>query len=67
MSLDIEWCGLLCFMKNWVHFLSTSPALKCKYSLMQATEQRSLFLVCARKTIGSLGLACFEHFVRLVM
>ena len=67
VSLDIGWCGLPCVMKNWVHFSSTSPALKFKYSLMQATGQRSLFSVYARKTIGLLGLECFEHFVRPVM
>ena len=31
---------------------------------MQATGQRSLFSVYARKTIGLLGLEGFEHFVR---
>ena len=57
-------------MKNWGHFSSKSPALKCKYSLVQATGQRSLFSVYARKTIktiGLLGLEGFEHFVRPVI
>ena len=67
VSLDIGWCGLPCVMKNWVHFSSTSPALKCKYSLMQATGQRSWFSVYARKATALLGLENFEHFVRPVM
>ena len=65
--LDIGWCGLPCVMKNWVHFSSTSPALKCIYYLIQATRQRSLFSVYAQKTIGLLGLEGFEHFVGPVM
>ena len=38
-----------------------------KYSLIQATGQRSLSSVYARKTIGLLGLEGLEHFVRPVM
>ena len=67
VSLDIGWCSLPCVMKNWVHLPSTSPALKCKYSLCKLQDKEVCLRYVRGKQLVYYGLEGLEHFVRPVM